>query len=74
MEDSIEKRGDILKLLTIELCNHCRYCDNNMYGTRCFHPKVIKPHPDGVVPKTIKRKGILAEIPKWCPLEDYKTD
>lgn len=63
-----------MKVLTIELCNHCRYCEDNMYGTRCFHPKVTKPHPEGVIPKTIKRKDFEIKIPEWCPLENCKTD
>lgn len=61
------------KIQIIEECNHCRHFNNNMYGTRCFHPKVTKPHAEGVVPKTIKSRGLIVCIPKWCPLDDATT-
>lgn len=62
------------KILIIERCNDCKHFNDNMYGTRCFHKKVVKPHEDGVIPKKIKWKNedeyFNIPIPKWCPLDD----
>jgi hypothetical protein len=57
------------KICIIENCNQCRYFDES-WGTRCFHPKVTKPHPEGVVPKKLKRTDYLIDFPEWCPLNN----
>ena len=60
-----------MKYQIVETCNDCKYHNNNMYGIRCFNPKVTKSHPDGVTPKTIPNSGtFVTKIPKWCPLDN----
>lgn len=65
------------KVLIIELCNHCRHFERNMYyGECCWHDKIFKPHPKGKIPKKISRKLFNKQrpwevnIPNWCPLDD----
>jgi hypothetical protein len=58
-----------MKIVEIEICNQCRYFDDS-WGVRCFHPKVIKPHPEGCIPKKLKKVKYDIDIPDWCPLEE----
>jgi hypothetical protein len=59
------------KIVEIDKCNHCRYFDNS-WGTRCFHSNVTKPHPEGCIPKPLKRADYMVDIPDWCPLETIR--
>ena len=59
------------KIQVIDSCDECARFDRSMYGNRCFHPDVIKPHPEGCIPKKLQG-GFHVEFPKWCPLDDSK--
>ena len=63
------------KLLIIDKCNECYHFNNNEYGRRCFHPKVVKPHEEGCIPKKIPIKNAIEiyniKIPNWCPLTNF---
>ncbi len=59
------------KIQVINNCNECSKFDESMYGTRCFHPSIVKPLKEGVKPKKIPRdSGWFVNFPKWCPLDD----
>jgi hypothetical protein len=57
------------KIFVIDTCSECSHIHSTDFNDQCENPEIYKKY--GIFPKTIRD---VADIPKWCPLEDYKGD
>lgn len=62
-----------MKIIKVEGCMYCQYFkfNQNLGNFNCNHPKFKSWERFMIIERNIALDG---ELPKWCPLEDYKDN
>jgi len=66
-----------MKIIEIKYCSNrceyfnCQYVKGNLYRYRCFNPLARRKNGNF---RILNHKMLLRHgLPKWCPLENYKS-